>query len=472
MHPLHFLAPEVILTVCGLLLLLWEAFGQPDSRTLGRVCLASYVVAGICLWSQMQVGVVLWDGLYAWDKLAIYFKVFFLASGFLVNWLALEFEQRLSSSRAEFMILPLFVSSGLLLLASVQDFILLFVALELVTVGFYILVAYQRHSPTALEAGVKYLVMGGLSTAFLVMGIAHVFGFSGSTQFQVIQGYVEANGISAPFVLGMGLIIVGIGFKIAAVPFHLWAPDVYQGASLPVASFLAIGSKAAGFILLLRVLDTPFANVLLQQRWAPVMVVLAMASLILGNFTALPQRNMRRLMAYSSISHAGFLLVGISANTVVGHTAVLFYLAAYFLGAFVVFYILTLMGTTQRGENLVDLTGLSKRSPLLAWTMALAMISLAGLPPLIGFFGKYLVFLAAWGVGQYWLVAVGMLSALVGLYYYIGVIRIMYWAAPEDDETITLSFSSRLVLLVLTGLIVVLGIWPQPLLAWITGALS
>jgi NADH-quinone oxidoreductase subunit N len=472
MHPLYFLAPEVILTVCGLLLLLWEAFGQPDSRTLGRVCLGSYLVAGICLWSQMQVGVVLWDGLYAWDKLAIYFKAFFLATGFLVTWLALEFEHRLSTSRGEFMILPLFVSSGLLLLASAQDFILLFVGLELVTVGFYILVAYQRQSPTALEAGVKYLVMGGLSTAFLVMGIAHVFGFSGSTQFQVIQGYVEANGISAPFLLGMGFIIVGLGFKIAAVPFHLWAPDVYQGASLPVASFLAIGSKAAGFVLLLRVLDTPFASGLLQERWVPVMAGLAMASLILGNFTALPQRNMRRLMAYSSISHAGFLLIGICANTLVGHTAVLFYLTAYFLGAFVVFYILTVLGTTQRGENLADLTGLNKRSPLLAFAMALAMISLAGLPPLIGFFGKYLVFLSAWGVGQYWLVAVGMLSALAGLYYYIGVVRIMYWSAPEDDETITIRWSARVMLLVLSGLMVILGIWPQPLLAWITATLS
>jgi len=458
-------APEVVLVVCGLLILLWEAIGKPASRTIGIAVIGSYLLAALIMWPFVgQTGVHLWEDLYIWDRLAVFGKFFFLITGILVTWLSLEYEYRLPVARAEFLTLPLFVTAGMLVLCSVNDFILLFVALELVTVSFYVLVGFQRNNTVALEAAVKYLIMGALSSAFLVMGIAYVFGFTGSTQFQVIRGYIEANGISLPLIFGMAMIIVGLGFKVAAVPFHIWAPDVYQGAPTPITAFLSVGSKAAGFFLLIRIFDSPFGSVLLEHHWVSVLFTLSALSLVLGNLAALPQRNLKRLLAYSGISHAGFMIAALASNNSLGHTALLFYLAVYLIASFIAFMVITVVARDSAGESMVQFSGLGQRSPLLAWTFALSLISMAGIPPLAGFFAKLLVFLAVWQTGHYFLVGVMVVTATIGLYYYIGVIRYMFWSEPNTTEPLVIHCSTKFLLLILTGLLLVLGLFSQPLL--------
>jgi len=466
------LAPEVLLVVLGLGLLLWEAFGQPTPKAIGRAALLGVAAVGLSAWAffPFHEGYY-WGGLYTWDRFGLLFKEFFLVATMLTTVISLHYEERLPVARAEFYILPLFTAAGMLLLASVHDFILLFVALELITVSFYVLVAFQRNNPAALEAGVKYLIIGALASAFLVMGIAYVFGFTGSTQFDVVAGAIETGNAPAGLLFGILLVLVGIGFKIAAVPFHIWAPDVYQGAPTPITAFLAVASKAAGFVVLLRVLDQPFAAVIVESRWVQTLSALAVLSLLLGNLAALPQRNVKRLMAYSGIGHAGFLLVALAANSIAGHQAVVVYLVAYLVASYAIFLVLAIVSRESGRETLQDFVGLSRRSPLLAWTIALALLSLAGIPPLLGFFAKFLVFLAAWQSQQYGLVAAGVVAATAGLYYYLAIVRSMFWADPVETAPIRVGFGTQALCWGFIAATLGLGLWVKPLLAVVRWAL-
>jgi NADH-quinone oxidoreductase subunit N len=263
----------------------------------------------------------------------------------------------------------------------------------------------------------------------------------------------------------MLLVLAGLGFKIAAVPFHVWAPDVYEGAPTPVTAFLAIGSKAGGFILLLNALSLPFADPAVAQIWIPVLGVLAALSLILGNLAAIPQRSLKRLLAYSGIGHAGYLLIGVTAHTSLGRAAVVFYLVTYFLGAGTAFLVLVLARRKIPNDMIYSFAGLVQRSPLLAFSLAVALVSMAGIPPFAGFFGKFLIFSAAWDAGLYGLLTLAAVSAVAGLYYYLGVVRYMFWSEPVDTDPIELPLISRFVLLVLVFLTLALGFWAQPLIA-------
>src|SRR5437762_9574487 len=339
-------------------------------------------------------------------------------------------------------------------LVSAIDFVFIFVSLELVTISFYVLVSFTRRNPITLEAGTKYLVLSALSTAFLVYGIAWIFGVTGQTNlYRLTEALASPATDRNAALLGMVLVLVALGFKIAAVPFQIWVPDVYQGAPTPVTAYLSVGSKAAGFVVLLRVLQ-PFLVLPQTQR---LIFVIALLTLIYGNLAALPQTNLKRLLAYSSIAHAGYLLIGVACFDA---SAIGFYLVAYLFMTLLSFAVLIIVAR-QTGEQIADFDGLAKRSPFLAFAMLIGMVSLAGVPFTAGFFGKFFIFYAAIAQRQVALVAVGVITVGCGFYYYLKVVRAMYWQTTAKIDNITVSSPSRLAICALIVASILLCVYPR-----------
>ena len=401
---------------------------------------------------------------YVLDPLALFFKRFFILAAIFVLIMAVDFAERIPVGITEFYALILFALSGMLFAASTNDFIMVFVSLELITVTFYILTSYQRSRVRSLEAGVKYLILGALSSGFTLFGIALVFGTAQTTNFSEIFAKEALLG-SKLFVLGIFMVLVGLGFKIAAFPFQAWAPDVYQGSPAPVTAFLAVGSKAAGFVLLLRVLFGAVPT--LAQHWSTLLVVLTIATILYGNLCALPQRNLKRLLGYSSIGNAGYLLLGISAANQSGGYAVLYYLFGYLFTVIAAFYVISVLSRQNEDEDIALVAGLHQRSPLLAATLALAMISLAGIPPLAGFFGKFLLLKAVVEHGASEtlyrvLLGVALFGIVTSFYYYLGVVRAIYWSKSAPDySTIPVSTPVRIALYACIAGMLYLGIFPN-----------
>jgi NADH-quinone oxidoreductase subunit N len=462
---------EIAVLVLGMLILMIEAFaGKIDKRVLAfaaitglaLVLLASFFVVP----SPSPVHAIGFWNFYTADRLAIFFKQFALLTTILVLIMMIDYAPVLGSffpgaapqtSLGEFVALPLFTCAGLMYLVSAIDFVFIFVALELVTVSFYVLVSFTRRNPVTLEAGTKYLVLSALSTAFLVYGIAWIFGATGQTNlYRLIAALANPGSNSGTALLGMVFVLVALGFKIAAVPFQIWVPDVYQGAPTPVTAYLSVGSKAAGFVVLIRVLQ-PFMNLPQTQR---LIFVIALLTLIYGNLAALPQTNMKRLLAYSSIAHAGYLLIGVVCFDV---RAITFYLVAYLLMTLLSFAVLIIVAQ-KTGEEISDFDGLGKRSPFLAFAMLIGMVSLAGLPFTAGFLGKFYIFYAAILQRQIALVVVGVITVGCGFYYYLKVVRAMYWQTDSKTDTIPVTGLSRVAISALIVATIWLGIYPQPIL--------
>jgi NADH-quinone oxidoreductase subunit N len=482
---ISYIGPVVLLTLFAMALLLVEAFAELSPRTTAKLALAAVIVTLL-----VTLGIPLdhaagaqaaptpfrfWGNICVWDGAAKFFDLFFLVTTALVIWMGYDVQAPAAYGPGEFAILPLFTTVGLMLLASTNDFMLLFIALELVTISFYILVAYHRRSVVALEAGVKYLILGALSSAFLVMGVAYIFGISGTTRFDFLWNsfHTDANPFSPAIGLGLLLVLTGIGFKIAMVPFHSWAPDVYEGAPNSITAFLSVGSKAGGLIILMRVLlgifDTPSASAV----WVPLLTIGAIASLLLGNLAAIPQRSLKRMLGYSSVGHTGFMLVAIiggaasiagqftppGPDEVTGQVAVSVYLVSYLLASFAAFIVLAVLERRLPGLEIHHLAGLSQRSPLLAATMALALVSMAGVPPLSGFIAKLLVILVAWHRGLHLLLFFVIFAAVAAFYYYLGPIKAMYWSEPLDPTPIRLNRVTSGVLIALIILLIGTGFW-------------
>lgn len=486
---LPYLAPEILLTFWAMLLLLLEAFLSLTPRTVSRLALAGILVAAIVTCTFSTAPFTFWGGLCKWDGAAKFFHLFFLAVTALVIWMGDEVQEPVSHG-GEFAIMPLFTAVGLMLLASANDFMVLFVALELVTISFYILVAYQHRSLVALEAGVKYLILGALSSAFLVMGIAYIFGAAGTTHFTTVgetMGITElyrSGTLSVAAQFGLLLVLVGVGFKIAMVPFHIWAPDVYEGAPNSITAFLAVGSKAGGIIILMRIVLAVFGGPSGAEAWFPVLYIGAILSLILGNLAAIPQRNLKRLLGYSSIGHSGFILIAIIGSAVIlpglpnassddiplGQAAISVYLVTYLLATFTAFIVLAVLSRRLAGLEIHHLAGLAQRSPLLAAAFALSLVSLAGVPPLSGFIAKWLVIVVAWNRHLYVLLFISIFAAVAALYYYLGPIKAMYWSEPLDESPIRINRSTTVVLSVLMVLLVITGFWAQSISAVINGS--
>jgi len=446
-----------------LLVDLWLAADQ--KRKLGCLAIAglALVLAGSFFMGGLE-STYAFGNSYVLDPMALFFKRFFLVAAIIVLLISIDFADRISVGIAEFYALLLFALTGMMFAASANDFVMVFVSLELITVTFYILTSFQRAKLHSLEAGIKYLILGALSTAFTVYGIAFIFGAAHTTAFGTIfNGNAEILN-SALFQFGLLMVILGLGFKIAAFPFQIWAPDVYQGSPLPATAFLAVGSKAAGFVLLLRILFS--AVPALALHWPKLFVVIAAVTILYGNLCAIPQRNLKRLLGYSSIGNAGYLLLGIAAASASGESAVLYYLSGYLFSVLAAFAVISIVTRHAEDEDISSIAGLHQRSPLLAAGLALSMISLAGIPPLAGFFGKFLLLKSVVDRGVmtpmfYTLVGIALFGIVVSFYYYLGVVRAIYWARASDYSKIEVPLGLQVSLYVCIVGMLYLGIFPN-----------
>ena len=461
---------EIAVLILGMVILMIEAFAASiDKRSLAFAGIAGLAVVLIASFfvapnPSPDQATGFWN-FYTDDQLSIFFKRFSLLTTILVLIMMIDYAPVVSisfpgstrSAMGEFFAIPIFACAGLMYLVSAIDFVSIFVALELVTISFYVLVSFTRKNPVTLEAGVKYLVLSALSTGFLVYGITWLFGVTGETNLhRITVALTNAPVDRTPALFGMMLVLTALGFKIAAVPFQIWVPDVYQGAPTPVTAFLSVGSKAAGFVVLLRVLR-PFA---MQPQIHRLIVLVALLTLIYGNLAALPQRNLKRLLGYSSIAHAGYLLVGVASFD---GPAVSYYLVAYLTMTLLSFAVLVIVAQ-QTGDEIAGFDGLSKRAPFLAFAMLAGMISLAGVPFTAGFLGKFFIFYGALAQREIALVVVGVITVGCGFYYYLKVVSAMYWQPPATLAKIPVSRLSRAAI---TGLIIGtiwLGIFPQAIL--------
>jgi NADH-quinone oxidoreductase subunit N len=473
---------EILVTLLGvgvLLADLWTPDGAKKYLGWGAAgCLALLFFSGLgtaveTTYAFRAEGML--QGMYVQDSLSVFFRQFFLLTGVLVLVMSVEFSGKLQGI-GEYYSLILFALLGMLFCAATNDFILMFVSLELIAITFVILNCYQRNRQASLEAGIKYLIVGATASAFMIFGIALIFGSANTTNFGEIYAQQDILAGSTVFQVGILLVLVGLGFKIAAFPFHLWAPDVYQGAPTPTAAFLAVGSKAAGVVLLLRIVMGVVPA--LAAEWSRLLIAIAGVTVLYGSLCAIPQRSIKRLMGYSSIANAGFLLFGVAALSKVGAAAVLYYMAGYLFTVLAAFSVLCVVMRKQESDDISSLAGLGQRSPLLAVTLSMAMVSLAGIPPLAGFVGKFLLLKSiipngAMDPAYYILLAVGVIGAVISIYYYFGVVRAMYWGTlPADLSPIPASWPLRAALVLCIGGMLWLGVMPDTLIKVSTPAVE
>ncbi len=445
--------PELSLGCLALLLLVLEVvLPKPAHGRIQLVSIAGQLAILAALLANFDTPYrAVFNGLLMLSPQGQLMRVFFIISSILVSILAQRSLPGQGVSRVEFHHVVLVVAAAMMLLVQSRNFIMLFVALETVTIGLYILVSYYRTNPKTLEAGLKYLVMGALSSALLLFGIVLLYGVAGSPglagrtgdamQYIGLRGFLEANPHNFLAAAGIVLVLSGVAFKIGGFPFQIWIPDVYQGAPTPVTAFLAVASKAAGFVVLLVLSREVFA----PYQWlvGPVLTLMAAATILFGNLAALKQHNVKRLIGLSGVSHAGFILLAVvsAASVPMAINAMYFYLYAYLIASFAVFGVMTVMaGPDDTEQELGSYSGLARESPFLAGVLACGLASLAGIPPFAGFMGKLFVFVAAFRAGHYGLLVVAVSGVVISIYYYFGWIRAAYFS---DEPPISLETADR-----------------------------
>jgi NADH-quinone oxidoreductase subunit N len=445
--------------------LLLDLVPPRQSKThLGTVALAGLVGALVVAMLRWGADGRAFRDMIVLDQHALFFHVVIAYAAALVILLSMDYLRRAGAETGEYYALVLFSTSGMLLLASAGDLIVVFLALELMSLSLYVLAGLFTKSLQASEASMKYFLLGAFASAFLLYGIALVYGTTGTTNFDRLAAAVTARPHEPLFLVGLGLLLVGFGFKVSSVPFHMWAPDVYQGAPTSVTALIATGSKAAVFAVVIRLVVSSFRSV--QADWAVLLWVLAALTMTVGNVVAIAQSNLKRMLAYSSIAHVGYMLVGLVTGGIPGATAVLFYVFAYVFTTIGTFGVITLCERDGReAVDVADYAGLGRRSPLLALVLSLFLLSLVGIPPLAGFVGKFYVFGSAVRAGYIWLAVIAVLNSAVAAYYYLRVIVYMYMREPEPaaaSATYTPSFAGVLALAISLVGIVLLGVAPAP----------
>ena len=407
-------------------------------------------------------------GMLRWDWLAFFFTVLILFAAAITCLLSIHVD--IIGNRGDYYGLLLITSLGMVLMASSADIIMLFLAIETTSIPLYILAGFIKADDKSTEAGLKYFLFGAVTSAVMLYGFSMIYGFTGETNLYSIADAIQAAGLSLFLVGGIAvLVLVGFSFKIAAVPFHFWTPDVYEGAPTPITAYVSTASKAAGFAVLARVMLIAFPSI--DGFWAAVLAAMAVATMTLGNVLALAQSNIKRLLAYSSIAHAGYALIGLVALSVFGVASMMFYLLAYVITNLAAFAIVILFARAAGSEEISDYAGLSRRSPWLAMALLVAFLSLAGMPPLAGFVAKVYVFAAAVDSGLIYLAIIGVLNSIIGLYYYLIVLKVVYlYRSEDDDKPISVPRPYAVALGVCTVLILVVGIFSGPWLNWSIGA--
>lgn len=457
--------PEIIVTVFGLLVLLVEAFmkGKGSGRVTGMLTLIGTALAfyyTTCLWGT-QAG--LFNGLYLVDDFGTFFKFIFLAILFLVTILSLGYARREGIHVGEYYALLLFGVLGMMTMVSSNSFITIFIGLEVMSLSIYILCGLIKGSLKAIESSLKYFLLGSFGTAFFLYAIALILATTGSIDIQAIRTAAGGSSLATNpvFLMGIAMLIVGFGFKTASVPFHMWTPDVYEGAPTSITVFMATGVKAAAFGAFLRVFYTAFHPFIAQ--WSSVLWFIAVLTMSVGNITALVQNNMKRLLAYSSIAHAGYILIAFVTGDKILSSSILYYLLAYTfmnLGAFTVVILLGRKG--EENEDIDSYAGLAARHPFIAICMTIFLLSLTGIPPLAGFAGKFYIFSDAIKGQYYWLAVIGMLNSAVAAYYYLRVLMYMYFKEPiKELGKIDMSPAYVVVMLVSVAAVLYLGILPR-----------
>jgi len=463
------IAPPLALVIAAAIVLLADLF-LPRSRkqALAFVTLLGIVAALVAtglLWSAAQPAFLGTNGMAVADGYALFFNFVFLTAAGLSALISTDYAERHGLAQGEYYALLLFSTAGMSVMAAATDLMVLFVGLEVLSIPLYVLAGLKRGQAKSNEAGLKYFLLGAFASAFLLYGIALTYGASGSTALDAVAAGLTADLSTRLLALaGLGLILVGFGFKVALVPFHTWTPDVYQGAPTSVTAFMSVGAKAAGFAALGRVLAVAFPSLLTD--WAPLLAILAALTMTLGNIGALRQTDLKRLLAYSSVAHAGYLLVGLAAANEAGLAGVLFYLLAYGFTNVGAFAVVIAAERADGGDVTVEsIAGLAARKPGLAAGMVVMLLSLVGMPPLAGFMGKFYLFRAAVRADLTWLAIVGVLNSVVSAYFYLKVIVAMWLREPTEGELVkTCPLVGTTVTASALG-IVILGLMPPLMLA-------
>jgi NADH-quinone oxidoreductase subunit N len=458
--------PEIILTVTGTFLMaLGALLDRRSSRIFGHVSLlALAAAAGAAIYAYNTQAGAAFGGMLSVDGFATFFRVLVMTAGVLTVLPSYRFLSRQDADTCEYHALLLFSIAGQSIMVSANDLIVIFIGLEISSIASYVLAGYFRDDKRANEAALKYFLLGSFATAFFLYGVALIYGATGSINLSVVHGVVAGANAPSPVFVGMAaaLMFVGLGFKVSAAPFQIWAPDVYQGAPTPVSGFLSAGPKAAAFAIFLRIFMTAFAPI--GAGWEPLLWGSALASMTIGNFAALRQSNVKRLLAYSSIAHAGYVLVALTARRDSGVAAAMFYLAAYAfmnIGAFAV--VSYLSGKGEQYQSVEDFAGLAQKQPLTAAMLSIFLLSLIGVPLTGGFFGKFYIFKAALESHLVWLTVLGLLNSAVAAYYYLRILVMMYMREPGEAATRTeaLSPTLRAALILPAAGTLFLGIFPN-----------
>jgi NADH-quinone oxidoreductase subunit N len=479
------IAPLLLLAAAGLSVMVVDAFSK-DRGELALVSTASLFAAGAIAGALLAMGEIppapdMVSRYIAVDQLGLFFDLVICAGAGLSTLLAGGYLREHGFERGEFYVIVIFTAFGAMVLARSVDLLSLFLGLETMSLGAYALVAYRRTSARALEGAVKYFLLGSFAAAILLFGSALLYGATGHTDLAGIQASVESGAAQPSLaIFALVMIVVGLTFKVGAVPFHMWVPDAYEGAATPATTFMSVGVKSAAVAILVRVLVGAFGDEVsmsLYTGWTPVIIILAVVSMVYGNLAALAQSSVKRMLAYSSVAHAGYILVGLAAAHQVGQvavSAVLYYMAAYTVSNVLAFGSLILMGS--KGKEAVsyeDLAGAGRRHPAAAFPFVIGVLSLLGMPPTAGFFGKYYVFSAAVQADLVWLAVLGVLASAVGAYYYLKVVVYLFMKEPEEDAPIAVPMRSGYVVvaLALAGYYVVrMGVTPTRYLEWAVSA--
>lgn len=456
------LMPELVIVLTLLIVLVFDLFDSMSKKALGWMTI---VGAGIALWVSIQMhqaGTVgtQFNQMLKVDNFSLFFNIIFLVSTILVALMSISYLGGEDRKQGPYYLLILLATLGMMLMAAGNELIIVFLGLELMSLSLYVLAGYFRESPASSEAGMKYLLLGAFASAFFLYGIALIYGGAGTTSVPAIATAIASPNTSPLLLAGMFMLIVGFGFKVAIVPFHQWAPDVYEGAPTTIAAFISAGPKAAGFAAFLRIFMEALPN--LQVEWSGVIILLAMLTMTVGNVIAIAQTNIKRMLAYSSIAHAGYVLIGLAAANDDGISSSMLYLLIYCvmnIGAFGV----VLLAKTADGESLLisDYAGLGRRKPLLAMFMTVMLLSLAGFPPTAGFVGKFYIFKSAVQAGHIWLVIIGAVNTAISAFYYLRVVVTMYMREPEEALEFS-PYSSTLVIGLIIAAIGVLFIGVLP----------
>ena len=464
--------PELFLFVWALVVLVIDLFSRRQSVSLpAYLSLIGLVITGVLVARVEEAA--FWNGMFVADTFARFFKIVFLGSAFLAIGSSFGLVRKMTHHRGEYFSLILISTVGMMFLASAKELITLYIGLELTTIPLFVLAAYSKTDRSSAEAGLKYMIIGAASSAILLYGLSIIYGLTGTTYLHQVTinlsiHWLAYGDVGPAFTMALMMIIAGLVFKLAIVPFHMWAPDVYQGAPTPITAFLSVASKGAGLAAFVRIFVGMFiafaTDVMAPRDWGTIVAILAAVTMIVGNVIAIRQTNIKRLLAYSSIAQAGYIMVGVVAASSTAVASISYYIFAYMFANMGAFAIITVYAERTGSEEISDYAGLAKSSPVLAATFTLFLLSLTGIPPLAGFLAKYYVFAAAVQAGYVWLVILAVLTTVVALYYYANVIRLMYLSAEDNAHHIIPSFPAGMVLFLAAAGVVLFGVFPQSVL--------